>query len=47
MKIYPYLSPFAKLKSKWINNLNIKTGALNLVEEKVRALNSLAQGEIS
>jgi hypothetical protein len=35
MKIDPYLSPFTKLKSKWINYLNIKPDALNLIEEKV------------
>jgi hypothetical protein len=35
MKIDPYLSPCTKLKSKWIKNLNIKTGTLNLIEGKV------------
>jgi hypothetical protein len=41
MKIDPYLPPCTKLKFKWIMDLNIKTGTLNLIEEKV------AQGEIS
>jgi hypothetical protein len=36
MKIYPYLSPCTKLKSKWIKDLNIKPDTLNLTEEKVR-----------
>ena len=35
MKIGPYLSPFAKLKSKWIKDLNIKPATLNLTEDKV------------
>jgi hypothetical protein len=35
MKIYPYLSPYTKLKSKWIKDLNIKPDTLNLVEEKL------------
>jgi hypothetical protein len=35
MKIDPYLSPFTKLKFKWINDLNIKPDILNLTEEKV------------
>jgi hypothetical protein len=46
MKINPYLSPCAKLKSKWIKDLNIKPDTLNLIEEKVgKSLNSLAQGK--
>jgi hypothetical protein len=35
MKIDPYLSPYTKLKSKWIKDLNIKQDTLNLIEEKV------------
>jgi len=35
MKIDLYLSPFRKLKSKWIKELNIKLDTLNLIEEKV------------
>jgi hypothetical protein len=35
MKIDPYLSPFRKLKSKWIKDLNKKPDTLNLIEEKV------------
>ena len=35
MQIGPYLSPFSKLKSKWITNLNIKPDTLNIIEEKV------------
>ena len=35
MKTDPYLSPYTKLKSKWIKDLNIKPDTLNLLEEKV------------
>ena len=35
MKIDPYLSPYTKLKSKWLKDLNIKPDTLNLIEEKV------------
>ena len=35
MQIDPYLSPCTKLKSKWIKELNIKPGTLNLIEKKV------------
>ena len=35
MKIDPYLSPYQKLKAKWIKDLNIKPDALNLIEEDV------------
>jgi hypothetical protein len=37
----PYLSPFTKLKFKWIKDLNIKPDILNLIEKKVR--NNLAR----
>jgi hypothetical protein len=35
MQIYPFLSPGAKLKSKWIKDLHIKPDTLNLIKEKV------------
>lgn len=35
MKIDPYLSPYTKLKSQYIKDLNIKPDTLNLIEEKV------------
>ena len=35
MQIDPFLSPCAKLKSKWIKNLHIKPDTLKLIEEKV------------
>jgi len=35
MKIDPYLSPYTKLKSKWIKDLNIKPDTLYLIQERV------------
>ena len=35
MQIDPYLSPFTKLETKWIKDLNINPVTLNLIEEKV------------
>ena len=45
MKIDPYLSPYTKLKSKWIKDLNIKQDTLNLKEEKVgKSLELIGRG---
>ena len=35
MKIDPYVSPYSKLKSKWIKDLNIKPNTLNLIEDNL------------
>ncbi|MGE9574747.1 hypothetical protein ACQP3C_27275, partial [Escherichia coli] len=35
LQIDPSLSPCTKLKSKWIKDLNINPGKLNLLEDKV------------
>jgi hypothetical protein len=35
IEIDPYLSSCTKLKSKWIEDLNIKPDPLHLIEEKV------------
>ena len=35
MQIYPVLSAYTKLKSKWIKDPHIKLDTLNLIEEKV------------
>jgi hypothetical protein len=35
MQIDPFLSPYTKIKSKWIKGLHIKRDTLNLIEEKV------------
>jgi hypothetical protein len=45
IKINPQFSPFTMLKSKWINDHNIKIDALNLIEEKVgKSLELLGTG---
>jgi hypothetical protein len=36
MQIDSYLSPYIKLKLKWIKDLNTKADTLNLIEEKVQ-----------
>ena len=35
MIIDPYLSPYTKLKSKWIKDSNIRLETLNLIKEKI------------
>ena len=48
MKIVPFLSPCAKLKSKWIKNLHITPDTLNLIEEKMwKSLENMGTGVIS
>jgi hypothetical protein len=34
MQINLYLSSYTKIMSDWINDLNTKSGALNLIEQK-------------
>jgi hypothetical protein len=46
MGIDPFLSPCAKLKSKWIKDLHIKPETLKLTEEKVgKSLEDMGTGE--
>ena len=46
-QIDPFLSPFTKLKSKWIKDLHIKPDKLKLIEEKVgKSLEPMGTGEI-
>ena len=46
MKIYPILSPFTKLKYKWIKELHIKPEILKFIEEKVeKNLEDMGTGE--
>jgi hypothetical protein len=43
----PYLSPYTKLKSKWIKDLHINPDILNLIEKKVgKNLEHIGTGEI-
>jgi hypothetical protein len=49
MKIDPYLSPYTKLKYKWIKDFNIKPDILSLTEteklEKSLKLIGMEEGE--
>jgi hypothetical protein len=47
MQIVPFLSPYTKLKSKWIKELHIKPETLKLIKEKVgKNLENMRTGEI-
>jgi len=46
MQIDPFLSPYTKLKFKWIKALHIKADTLKLIEEKVgKSLEHMGTGE--
>ena len=46
MRIDRFLSPWTKVKSKWINELDIKPETLKLIEEKVgKSLKDMSTGE--
>ena len=46
MQIYPFLSTCTKFKSKWIEDLHIKTDTLKLIEEKVgKSIEHIGIGE--
>jgi len=46
-QIEPFLWPCTKLKSKWINDLQIKPDTLKLIEEKVsKSLELMGTGEV-
>ena len=45
-RIDPFLSPYTKVKSKWIKELYIKPETLKLIEEKVgKSLKDMGTGE--
>jgi hypothetical protein len=46
MQIGPFSSPYTKLKSKWIKDLHIKPGTLNLIDNKVeKSLRQMGTGK--
>jgi hypothetical protein len=46
MGIHSFLSPYTKLKFKWIKNLYIKPETLKFIEEKVgKSLENMGTGE--
>ena len=46
MRIDPFLSPYTKVKSKWIKELHIKPETLKFIEEKVgKSLEEMGTGE--
>jgi hypothetical protein len=47
VQIYPLLSSFTKLKSKWFKDLHIKPDTLKLIEKKVgKSLKDMSRGKI-
>ena len=47
-QIDPFLSPYTKLKSKWIKDLHIKSDTLKLIEEKMGTnLEHMGTGKVS